>query len=221
MNSSNSAPAVPLHPRGRSFPKPPLATVNTVLRLLMVLAIVLTTTGLFGTRLLDLVLPWQQRVYALLMIDFKVYRFDLAHDAGHLVVRALAVSQRYLVIQGQAYPPGVGLSAQTPARVALTYAALVLVGVLAIARGPWQRLATAFATAGLCAGLLLCCVPPLILAGQQWATVVEPFGEPSLSALLGGISDILLHGGGYAVAALAVVLIRRMSTLNIGGATVA
>lgn len=172
------------------------------------LLVLIVTAGPWGDRLLEAMLPVQRAFYVWLMPDFHLYEFGFAKSANHLKIQALAVSHHYLSLQGQAIPPGLGMRGQTPARMALTYAALILMGSLLLARGPAIRLAWAGAMATGLAAAMLCGITPLILAGQQWATVVEPFSEPSAAAWLGGLSDVLLHGGGYGLAALCVLLVR-------------
>lgn len=179
-----------------------------VLRGVVALLLIIAAAGPWGDKLLEAALPMQRAFYGWLMPDFHVYRFDVVRSASHLKIQALAVSQHYLSLQGQAVPPGIGLSGQTPARTALTYAALVLIGSTLLARGPVHRLALAGALAATLAAATLFAITPLILAGQQWATVVEPFSEPSAAAWLGGLTDVLLHGGGYGLAALCVLLVR-------------
>lgn len=177
-------------------------------RILLVLVVVFAAASPAGTRLLMSVTAQQRDVYRALMPDFTVFEFGISEKARHLKLNALAISHRYLVLQGQAFPPGVGLRAETSARMALTYAVLVIVGSILLARGRAVRLALSGALAAALAASMLIGITPLVLAGQQWGTVVEPFSEPSVAAWLGGLSDVLLHGGGYGLAALCVVCVR-------------
>ena len=184
---------------------------SVLLRLAMVLLILTVAASPFGNKLLAAALPLQRTVYECLMPDFRVYEFGFVQTASHLKLRVLAVSHHYLSLQGQAFAPGLGLRGETPARMALTYAALVLAGAALLTRGGGLRLAVSALLASVFATLMLCGITPLIIAGQQWATVVAPFSEISAAAFLGGLSDVLLHGGGYGLAALAVVLIRTLA----------
>lgn len=182
-----------------------------LLRGIGALLVVIVAAGPWGNKPLEAALPVQRAFYAWLMPEFRVYEFGLVQSAGHLKVHALAISHRYLSLQGQAIAPGLGLSGQTPARTALTYATLVLIGSLLLGRGSAIRQAQAGVLAIALAAAMLFMITPLILAGQQWATVVEPFSEPSAAAWLGGLSDLLLHGSGYGLTALALVLVKKTS----------
>lgn len=179
-----------------------------LLRGVAALLVVIVTASPWGDRLLETALPVQRTVYGWLMPDFRVYEFGFAWSANHLKIQALAISHHYLSLQGQAIPPGMGMTGQTPARMALTYAALVLIGSILLMRGPAMRLVRAGVLAATLSAAMLCVITPLIMAGQQWAALVEPFSEPSAAAWLGGLSDVLLHGGGYGLAALCVLLVR-------------
>jgi hypothetical protein len=157
-----------------------------------------------GTPWLEALVPAQREVYAALMPDFEVRSFGLQTQAAHLTLRAVTRSRHYLVAGGRVHEPGIDFEVETPARSALLYAVLIVIGALFTA--PAVGRAWAIGTLLSVSGALFAAIVtlPLILAGEQWGLAVGAGAEPSLRAMYVAGSGFLLHGGGYALCAAAV-----------------
>lgn len=157
-----------------------------------------------GTQWLEALVPAQRAVYVALMPDFEVRSFGLKTHEAHLTLRAVTQSRSYLVAGGRAHEPGIDFEVETPARSALLYAVLIVVGALLTVPPVGYAWAIA-ALLSLSGALFMAIVSlPLILAGEQWGLDVSAGGEPTLRAALAVVSGFLLHGGGYALCAATV-----------------
>lgn len=158
--------------------------------------------------LLRTLVPAQQAVLVALMRDFDLHRFGLVQRGPHLKLQATLINRRYLVLQGRAHPPGIAFDAETPARTALLFGALIVAGLTATLpsteRGSRAAFAKALLVGGLCALGLTIAAQPVVLAGQIWGLGLTATDELSLAAALVATSDFLLHGGGYALCAAVV-----------------
>lgn len=156
-----------------------------------------------GAHWLELLVPAQRAMYAVLMPDFEVRGFGLQTQVAHLTLRAVTQNRGYLVAGGRAHAPGIDFEVETPARPALLYAVLIVVGALVTvpAAGRACALAALLSVAG--AMFMAIVSLPLILAGEQWGLAVGAGAEPTLRAALVVASGFLLHGGGYALCAAA------------------
>lgn len=171
---------------------------------LVVLCLWATFGNRGGTSLLELLVPAQRAVYAALMPDFEVRSFGLQSHAAHLTLRAATRSRHYLVAGGRAHEPGIDFEVETPARPALLYAVLIVVGVLLTVPGAGLAWAIAAPLSVSVAIFMVTLTLPLILAGEQWGLAVGAGAEPTLRAALVVVSGFLLHGGGYALCAATV-----------------
>lgn len=160
--------------------------------------------GSGGAFLLERLLPAQRAVYAALMPDFELRSFELQTRSAQLKLRAVTQSRNYLVMAGRAHEPGIEFDVETPARTALLYAVLIVVGALFAAPAGRRVGARATLFALSAAGLMAIVPLPLILAGEQWGLGVRAGAEPSLPALLVACSGFLIHGGGVALCAAIV-----------------
>jgi hypothetical protein len=154
--------------------------------------------------MLEALVPAQRAAYTVLMPDHTLRSFGVEQRGAHLTLRATSVTKRHLVVRAQAYPPGIGFESQTPARVALVYAALVLGGAALTAGRSMRAALTTGIAATLAATAMAVLVPTVVLAGAQWSVAFEPFEELSLPVILLDASDFLRHGGAYALCAVAV-----------------
>jgi hypothetical protein len=193
----NTAGAALEHPGGARVPE-------LLCRAAVVLASLWLCLGSPAANLLNALAPVQRIFYAALMPDFSVRSFGVQQVGPHLKLRVSSVNTRYIVIRGRAYAPGIAFDAETPARVALVYAALIAAGAALTVRRS-MRAALAAATVVVLAGFTMAVVSPsVLLAGAQWGMAFAGFEDLSVPASLVGVSGFLLHGGGYALCAAAV-----------------
>jgi len=185
---------------------------GTVLRAgLVVLCAWAVFGGRGGTLWLAALVPAQREVYAALMPDFEVRSFGLQTQAAHLTLRAVTQSRHYLVAAGRVHEPGIDFEVETPARSALLYAVLIVAGALltvpAVGRA-WAIVVLLTVSGALFMAIVTL---PLILAGEQWGLAVSAGGEPTFRAALVVASSFLLHGGGYALCAVAIWSVAALS----------
>lgn len=156
--------------------------------------------------LLESLRPAQRAVFAALLPDFEVRSFALEQRGAHTKLRAESTNRRYLVLQRQVVQPGFVFEVETPARVGLFNAALIVAGAALIL--PWTKRSIGAAAAIVTPAILamMTVLAPLILAGQQWGLGLGAFDELSLPALCVTVSDFMLHGGSLAVCAAVVWL---------------
>lgn len=156
--------------------------------------------------LVERLVPAQRAVFEALMRDFSVSVFQAQRSGAQLKLREESVSSHYLVVRGKAYPPGVSFEAETPARSALVYAALILGGTAMTIRGSVKAASVSYFLALLMAMAMSIFAPSLVLAGAHWGIAFEAFEDLSRPVVLVGISDFLIHGGAFALCAAAVAV---------------
>jgi hypothetical protein len=173
-------------------------------RAAVVLASIWMCLGSPAANLLNALVPAQRVVYAALMPEFSVGSFGVEQVGPHSKLRVSSVNTRYIVVRGRAYAPGIAFDAETPARAALVYAALIVCGAALTVRRS-MRAVTAAATVALLASLTMAIVSPsVLLAGAQWGVAFAGFEDLCVPAILVGASAFLVHGGGYALCAAAI-----------------
>lgn len=149
--------------------------------------------------LLDALVPLQRAAFGALMPDFKLLSFGLERRGAHLKLRAVTQSTRYLVLRGKSYDPGIAFEVETPARVALLYAVLIVAGTVLTLPSTQRALTLAIliSVPTICA--MTIATLPVLLAGQQWGLTMRAGDEFSPRATLVAASGFLLHGGGFAL----------------------
>lgn len=121
-----------------------------------------------------------------------------------LLPRFAPHNTKYVVIRDRAYAPGIAFDAETPARVALVYAALIASGAALTVRRSLRAAIAATIVVFLAGFTIAIASPGVLLAGAQWGVAFAGFEDLSMPAILVGVSGFLLHGGAYALCAAAM-----------------
>lgn len=176
------------------------------IRVLILAATIWLCIGPPAVPVLQALVPVQRAVFAALMPEFAVRAFAVEASGAHVKLRAETVNSSYLVVRGRAAPPGFAFSVETPARVALAYAALIVGGMALTVPAGARSLLPTLAVAAVAIFAMTIVSPCLVLAGSQWGLVVTAFAEASLASWLVAAADFLVHGGGFALSIGAVVV---------------
>jgi len=152
-----------------------------------------------AVRLLELTLPAQRLVLQAWWPQAQLLQLSLVTTGRRLVFDVALRLPHHVVAGARLLPPGLVLTAQTPARPAALHAALL---ACAAAWAWWRGTSSLRRGAAIVAGwsaLLLCIAPASAIAGQLASVITEPWSEPSRHALAAALSIALLHGGGIAL----------------------
>ena len=175
------------------------------MRLAIVASSLWVCTSSVSIALLERLIPAQRAVFAALMSDFTINRFELVQSPSNLKQYVAVRNARYLIIDGRALAPGIAaFTAETAGRPALLGGALVVAGLALLLRPNRRALLAAVGVSIVAIPTLVVVEPAVLLAGQVWSFAVPAFSEPSLAALLVGASEFLVYGGRLALCAAVV-----------------
>jgi len=185
-----------------------LRTKGVAVRIVVAAVALWVALGSVSLSVLRAMLPAQGSVYGVLMPEHRVEDFALQSMGAQLSLVVRSRTIQYLVVRGKAYPPGIDFEASTPARSGLLPALVVVLGGLLLVHGRAVSVAWRAALGLGLAVLLAVAIPAVVLAGAQWGTVYSAWEEMSLPAMLVAASNFLLHGGGLALGAATVWVLR-------------
>jgi hypothetical protein len=172
---------------------------------------------LVGPRLGQVVAPWQQRIFEVVMPDFRVLSYGVARIQGEARVAVAVTLARRTVIGGRVLEPNpLGRAeAMTPLAHTQQGAFLSLAAAAAWPAARWRLRLQRLAWALPGATLLLWVDAPLVLAASLQQILNDAL-QPGSSSWLVAVSAFLRGGGRFAlglvVAASAVALAAPRST---------
>lgn len=140
--------------------------------------------------------PAQAGMFQAMVGPFEVRTFAIEQRGAHLKLRASLVNRGHLVIDAKVVAPGARFQVETPARIALLFAALILAGSALVVPAQLRSMAIGAPLACAASATMASVSLPIILAGQQMEWDIDAFW---LDGALVAASGFLLHGGGLAL----------------------
>ncbi|MBC7939537.1 MAG: hypothetical protein H7Z19_07185 [Chitinophagaceae bacterium] len=140
-------------------------------------------------------------MFSAMVAPFEVRTFAIEQRGAHLKLRAVLFNKRHLVVGAQVVSPGTRFAVETPARLSLLFAGLILAGSAWVIPASVRAVGVGALVAGAASAGLAFVSMPIILAGQQLGWDIDAF---SLDGVIVAASSFLLHGGGLAICGAAI-----------------
>ena len=177
--------------------------IQRIVRAIVAVGCLYACLGSIGHRLLASAVPAQAVMFQALVAPFEVRSFAIEQRGAHVKLRAALVNRRHLVVGSQVVAPGARFEVETPARIGLLFAALIMAGSALVVPAGARSIALGVLVACAASATLAIASLPIILAGQQMEWDVDAFW---LDGAMVAVSGFLLHGGGLAVCAAVIWL---------------
>jgi hypothetical protein len=174
----------------------PSVWVQRLVRASIAVVCLAVCLGSIGHQLLARAVPAQAAMFSALVAPLEVSSFAIEQRGAHLKLRAVLFNQQHLVIGTQVVAPGTRFAVETPARVGLLFAALVLAGSACVEHASARAVVVGALGACVAGAVLAFMSLPIILAGQQLEWDINAFW---LDGAMVAASSFLLHGGGLAL----------------------
>jgi hypothetical protein len=178
-----------------------------LLRALAAAGILITLAAIYGTSLVEALLPAYRTAFEWLAGDFRLLALAIDHEGADRVMRATVVWKHIVVLGGHVIYPDPRGTANASTLIAHTFQG-PLVALIAAAAWPatdkreWlPRLALLLPM--LC--LLMLCDLPGVLAAELWQIATDALAPGSFSPLL--IWKNFVHGGGRYALGLAAAAV--------------
>lgn len=177
--------------------------MQRVVRAIVAVGCLYACLGAIGQRLLASAVPAQALMFQALTAPFELRSFGIEQRGAHIKLRATLVNRQHLVVGSRVVAPGARFEVETPARIGLLFAALIMAGSALVVPAGARSIAVGALVACAASATLAFASLPIILAGQQMEWDVNAFW---LEGAMVSVSAFLLHGGGLAVCAAVIWL---------------